>query len=153
ETLVSPRTTRYHLPNSIGNLVDRAVTFATLVSGGVMDECPNLKICLGHGGGDTGYGIGRLDRGWQGPAGARAAASKPPSAYLRRFYYDCIVYTEPALRFLIDTVGADRVVFGTDWPYDMALDWPVSWILGMASLSQEEKEAILWKNLEKLLGV
>src|SRR2546422_7816626 len=65
ETLVSPRTTRYHLPNSIGNLVDRAVTFATLVSGGVMDECPNLKIVLGHGGGYTCYGIGRMDRGWR----------------------------------------------------------------------------------------
>jgi aminocarboxymuconate-semialdehyde decarboxylase len=63
ETLVSPRTRRYHLPNSIGNLVDRAVTFATLVSGGVMDECPDLKICLAHGGGYTCYGIGRMDRG------------------------------------------------------------------------------------------
>lgn len=153
ETLVSPRSTRYHLPNTIGNLVDRAVTFATLVSGGVMDECPNLKICLGHGGGYTCYGIGRLDRGWQARAEARVHITKPPSAYLRRFYYDCIVYTEPALRFLIDTVGIDRVVFGTDWPYDMALDWPVSWILAMDSLSQDEKEAILWKNLAKLLGL
>jgi aminocarboxymuconate-semialdehyde decarboxylase len=153
ETLVSPRTTRYHLPNSIGNLVDRAVTFATLVSGGVMDQYPNLKICLGHGGGYTCYGIGRLDRGWQVRSEARAHMAQPPSAYLRRFYYDCIVYTEAALRFLIDTVGADRVLFGTDWPYDMALDWPVSWILSMQSLSQEEKEAILGKNLERLLGV
>jgi aminocarboxymuconate-semialdehyde decarboxylase len=153
ETLVSPRTKRYHLPNSIGNLVDRAVTFATLVSGGVMDECPNLKICLGHGGGYTCYGIGRMDLGWQVRTEARANTTKPPSAYLRRFYYDCIVYTEPALRFLIDTVGVDRVVFGTDWPYDMALDWPVSWILAMETLSQEEKEAILWKNLEKLLNL
>jgi aminocarboxymuconate-semialdehyde decarboxylase len=153
ETLVSPRTTRYHLPNSIGNLVDRAVTFATLVSGGVMDQYPNLKICLGHGGGYTCYGIGRLDRGWQVRSEARAHMAQRPSAYLRRFYYDCIVYTEAALRFLIDTVGADRVLFGTDWPYDMALDWPVSWILSMQSLSQEEKEAILWKNLEQLLGL
>jgi len=153
ETLVSPRSTRYHLPNTIGNLVDRAVTFATLVSGGVMDECPNLKICLGHGGGYTCYGIGRLDRGWQARAEARVHIAKAPSAYLRRFYYDCIVYTEPAMRFLIDTVGVDRVVFGTDWPYDMALDWPVSWILAMDSLSQDEKEAILWKNLAKLLGL
>ena len=153
ETLVSPRSTRYHLPNTIGNLVDRAVTFATLVSGGVMDECPNLKICLGHGGGYTCYGIGRLDRGWQARPEARVHIAKPPSAYLRRFYYDCIVYTEPALRFLIDTVGIDRVVFGTDWPYDMALDWPVSWVLAMESLSQDEKEAILWKNLAKLLGL
>jgi aminocarboxymuconate-semialdehyde decarboxylase len=153
ETLVSPRSTRYHLPNTIGNLVDRAVTFATLVSGGVMDECPNLKICLGHGGGYTCYGIGRLDRGWQTRAEARVHTAKPPSAYLRRFYYDCIVYTESALRFLVDTVGADRVLFGTDWPYDMALDWPVSWILAMDSLTQDEKEAILWKNLAKLIGL
>jgi aminocarboxymuconate-semialdehyde decarboxylase len=153
ETLVSARTKRYHLPNSIGNLVDRAVTFATLVSGGVMDECPNLKICLGHGGGYTCYGIGRMDHGWQVRTEARAHTTKPPSAYLGRFYYDCIVYTEPALRFLIDTVGVDRVVFGTDWPYDMALDWPVAWILRMETLSQEEKEAILWKNLAKLLNL
>lgn len=153
ETVVNPRTMRYHLPNSIGNLADRAVTFATLVSGGVMDQYPNLKICLAHGGGYTCYGIGRLDRGWQVRAEARAHIGQPPSAYLRRFYYDCIVYTEAALRFLIDTVGADRVLFGTDWPYDMALDWPVSWILAMQSLSQDEKEAILWKNLERLLGL
>jgi aminocarboxymuconate-semialdehyde decarboxylase len=153
ETLVTQRTRRYHLPNTIGNLVDRAVTFATLVSGGVMDEYPDLKIVLGHGGGYTCYGIGRMDRGWQVRTEARANISQPPSAYLRRFYYDCIVYTESALRFLIDTVGADRVVFGTDWPYDMALDWPVSWILAMESLTQAEKEAILWRNLERLLGI
>lgn len=150
-TLVTPRTTRYHLPNTIGNLVDRAVTFATLVSGGVMDAFPDLKICLGHGGGYTCYGIGRLDHGWRVRAEARAHTKQPPSAYLGRFYYDCIVYTEQALRYLIDTVGIDRVVFGTDWPYDMALDWPVAWILGMKSLSQAEKEAILHGNLERLL--
>jgi aminocarboxymuconate-semialdehyde decarboxylase len=153
ETLVTSRSARYHLPNTIGNLVDRAVTFATLVFGGVMDEFPGLKICLGHGGGYTCYGIGRMDHGWQVRSEARVHITQPPSSYLGRFYYDCIVYTEPALRYLIDTVGADRVVFGTDWPYDMALDWPVAWILGMKSLSQEEKEAILWKNLERLLNL
>src|SRR5262245_23507023 len=153
ETLVAQRSTRYHLPNTIGNLVDRAVTFATLVFGGVMDEFPDLKICLGHGGGYTCYGIGRMDHGWKTRSEARVNITQPPSTYLRRFYYDCIVYSEPALRYLIDAVGVDRVVFGTDWPYDMALDWPVSWVLGMASLTQEEKEAILYKNLERLLGV
>ena len=153
DTVVTPRSARYHLPNTIGNLADRAVTFATLVSGGVMDEFPDLKICLGHGGGYTCFGIGRMDHGWQVRSEARVHITQPPSAYLGRFYYDCIVYTEPALRFLIDSVGADRVVFGTDWPYDMALDWPVAWVLGMKGLSQEEKEAILWKNLERLLGI
>ena len=153
ETLVSPRSRRYHLPNTIGNLVDRAVTFSTLVFGGVMDTCPNLKICLAHGGGYTCYGIGRMDRGWQVRPEARINITQPPSAYLGRFYYDCIVYTESALRFLIDAVGVDRVLFGTDWPYDMTFDWPVSWILRLESLTQEEKELILYKNLERLLGI
>ena len=153
ETLVSSRSKRYHLPNSIGNLVDRAVTFATLVHGGVMDECPSLKIVLGHGGGYTCYGIGRMDHAWLVRTEAREHIAKPPSAYLSRFYYDCIVYDESALRYLIDAVGIDRVVFGTDWPYDMALDWPVAWVLAMKSLSQDEKDAILRKNLERLLGM
>jgi predicted TIM-barrel fold metal-dependent hydrolase len=54
---------------------------------------------------------------------------------------------------VIDTVGIDRVVFGTDWPFDMAIDWPVTWLLGLESLTQDEKEAIFWKNLEKLLDI
>jgi predicted TIM-barrel fold metal-dependent hydrolase len=54
---------------------------------------------------------------------------------------------------IIDTVGADRVVFGTDRPADMCIDWPVAWVLGLKSLTGEEKEMILWKNLEALLGV
>jgi aminocarboxymuconate-semialdehyde decarboxylase len=142
-----------HLPNTVGNLAERALTFASLVFGGVMDACPDLKICLSHGGGYTCQGIGRLDHSWRTRPEARLHISQPPSTYLGRFYYDCIVYTEPALRYLIDTVGIDRVVFGTDWPYDMEFDWPVSWILSLTSLTQDEKEAILWKNLERALGL
>lgn len=153
DTMVKARSTRYHLPNTIGNLADRAVTFASLVFGGVMDACPSLKVCLAHGGGYTCYGIGRMDRGWQVRREARVHITQPPSSYLRRFYYDCIVYDEAALRFLIDTVGVDRVVLGTDWPADMCIDWPVSWVLSLKRLTQEEKEAILYKNLENLLGI
>ena len=152
-TVVESRTERYHLPNTIGNLVDRAITFASFTYGGVMDKCPDLKVCLAHGGGYTCFGIGRMDRGWQVRSEARANISSPPSAYLRRFYYDCLTHSEPALRLLIDSVGADRVVLGTDWPANMRIDWPVSWVLGLSSLTQEEKEAILWKNLERLLGI
>ena len=152
-SLVSPRSNRYHVPNTIGNLVDRAVTFASFVFGGVMDRYPNLRICLCHGGGYTCFGIGRMDRGWQVRPEARENTSQPPSAYLNRFYYDCLTHSEEALRYLIDTAGADRVVFGTDWPADMQVDWPVSWIQSLESLTQDEKEAILWKNLEALLGI
>jgi aminocarboxymuconate-semialdehyde decarboxylase len=153
DTIVDQRIQRYHLPNSVGNLADRTITFASLVMGGVMDACPDLRICLSHGGGFACYGAGRMDRGWERIPSSDRRAAQPPSAYLNRFYYDCIVYTEQSLRFLIDSVGIDRVVFGTDWPYDMAQDWPVAWILGMASLTQDEKDAILWKNLENLLGI
>lgn len=153
DTVISPRLSRYHLPNTIGNLADRTVTFASLVLGGVMDACPDLKICLSHGGGYTCQGIGRIDRSWRARPQAERQTPQPPSAYLRRFYYDCIVYTEASLRYLIDTVGIDRVVFGTDWPYDMQFDWPVSWVLSLEKLTQDEKDAILWKNLERLLGL
>ena len=84
---------------------------------------------------------------------SRQNIHKPPSTYLDKFYYDCLTHSEPALRYLIDSVGIDRVVFGTDWPFDMAIDWPVSWLLGLESLTDNEKEAILFKNLEKLLGI
>ena len=94
-----------------------------------------------------------MDRGWHGLSAEERLNVERPSAYLPRFYYDSIVYTESALRFLIDTVGVDRVLFGTDWPYDMAQDWPVSWVLSLRSLTQEEKEAILWKNVERVLGL
>ncbi len=151
--VVEQRSARYHLPNTIGNLVERAVTFASFVFGGVMDACPDLRVCLCHGGGYTCYGIGRMDRGWQVRPEARTHISQPPSTYLNRFYYDCLTHSEEALRYLIDAVGVDRVLFGTDWPADMAIDWPVSWVLGLESLSIEEKEAILWKNLEQLLGI
>ena len=153
DTIVDARIQRYHLPNSVGNLADRTLTFAALVMGGVMDACPDLRVCLSHGGGFACYGAGRMDRGWERIPPADRLAAMPPSAYLNRFDYDCIVYTEHALRFLIDSVGIDRVLFGTDWPYDMAQDWPVSWILSLESLTQDEKDAILWKNLENLLGL
>ena len=152
-TMVTPRLDKYHLTNTIGNLADRAVTFASFVFGGVMDKYPNLRVLLCHGGGYTCYGIGRMDRGWQVRSEARGNIQQPPSAYLNKFYYDCLTQNEAALRYLIDTVGIDKVLFGTDWPFDMCFDWPVSWILGLESLNQEEKEAILYKNLEQLLAI
>ena len=153
QTLGSERQPRYHVRNTIGNLADRTVTFAAFAFGGIMDQFPALKICLAHGGGYACFGAGRMDRGWQVRAEARVNINQPPRNYLSRFYYDCLTHSEPALRMLIDTVGIDRVVLGTDWPADMRIDWPVSWVMGLESLTLPEKEAILYKNLEKLLGL
>ena len=153
DTVVSPRNSRYHLPNTIGNLADRVVTFASFVFGGVIDACPDLKVCLAHGGGYTCFGAGRMDRGWQVRPEARTNIQQPPSSYLNRFNYDCLTHDESALRMLIDMAGIDRVVFGTDWPFDMAVDESVSWIRNMQSLTDAEKDAILGGNVSALLGL
>lgn len=154
DTIVAPRDTKgYFIDNSIGNLADRVVTFGTLVFGGVLDRFPDLKVCLAHGGGFACFGAGRLDRGWQVRSEARANGVEMPSRYLGKVYYDCLTHSEAALRYMIDAAGVERIFLGSDWPYDMGIDSPVEWVQGLESLTQEEKDAILWKNLERVLGV
>ena len=160
-TVVEGRTTRYGLPNVIGNLVERAITFGTLVYGGVMDRFPDLKLCLGHAGGYTAFGIARMDKGWQAGAmenmpefeDARTVLERAPSEYVNRFWYDSCTYTESTLRYLLDVVGSDRVVLGTDYPAPMMEADPVPWINAMESLTQEEKVGILERNPARLLGL
>src|SRR5215468_3286529 len=129
-----------------------ATVVAILIAGGVLEACPNLRACIAHGGGPACFAMGRLDRGWHGRPEARRIP-QPPSAYQRRLYYDSVVGSEQALRFLLDEVGADRVVLGSDWPFVPWHPSPVTWVQGLSSLSAEEKERILWRNLETLLGL
>jgi aminocarboxymuconate-semialdehyde decarboxylase len=145
------RTTRYGLSNSLGVIVEDAIVVAILIFGGILDACPDLKVCIAHGGGPACFAMGRIDRGWQSRPEARQHIPEPPSRYQRRLYYDCVSGSEAALRFLLDQVGADRVVLGSDWPFVPWHPSPVAWVQGLASLSQEEKEKILWRNLEALL--
>ena len=150
-TSVTYRTQNYFLPNSIGNLVDRTITFACLVYGGVMDRYPRLTICLGHGGGYVPFAVDRMDKGWQMWPGSRGQSKGPPSMYLSRFYYDSVTYTDRNLRFLVNAVGSDRVVFGTDWPAPMVVVDPVRRLETSAQLSDAERTAILRGNTARLL--
>ena len=152
-SLVWQRTNRYYLGNSIGNTVEDTLVVATLIFGGILDQCPGLKVCIAHGGGPACFGMGRMDRGWQVRPEGRVHIHKPPSTYLRRMYYDCITHSEAALRFMIDAIGIDRIVLGSDWPYDMGFDSPVEWVSSMTTLTQEEKDQILWRNLGNLLDL
>lgn len=169
ETCVSVRIPRYKLGNAIGNLADRTISYASLVFGGVLDACPNFKPLLAHGGGYTAFGIARMDKvagamppevgedGLNPPFGRgpddRHVLTRAPSTYLDQFWYDCCTYDERALRYLIDTVGIDRVVLGTDYPAPMFLPDAVNWIKQMDVLTDAEKEAILSRNAEALLGL
>ena len=147
------RSGSFNLANSLGVPLEDTLIVATLIFGGVLDACPDLKVCIAHGGGPACFGMGRMDRGWQVRPEARVNIQKPPRTYQRRLYYDCITMSEASLRFLLDTVGADRVVLGSDWPFVVWEPSPVAWVQSLESLTQEEKDKILWQNLEQLLGI
>lgn len=147
------RTDRYGLANSIGVIVEDALIVAILIFGGILEACPALKVCIAHGGGPACFGMGRLDRGWQVRPEARQHIHRPPSTYQRRLHYDCVVGSEAALRFLIDSVGADRVVLGSDWPFVRWDPSPVAWVQGLRSLTEDDKDKILWQNVATLLGL
>ena len=147
------RTLRYGIPNSVGVVLEDALVVATLICGGILEKCPNLRVCIAHGGGGACFAMGRIDHGWQVRSEARVNILKPPSAYQNQIYYDFLTSSEAGLRFLIDTVGADHVVVGSDWPF---VGWdpsPGGWLEGLQSLSHEEKEKISWRNLETMLGI
>ena len=153
DNLAVDRTSKYTIPNSVGVVVEDTLITATLIFGGILEQFPDLKVCIAHGGGAACFGMGRLDRGWQVRSEARTNINRPPSTYQRQIYYDCITMSEVALRFLIDSVGIDRVVLGSDWPFVPWDPSPTGWIQGLKSLSQEEKEKILYQNLETLLDL
>ena len=146
-------TLKYGLPNSVGVVMEDALVVATLICGGILEECPNLQVCIAHGGGGACFAMGRVDHGWKVRPEARVNIQKPPSAYQNRIYYDFLTSSEAGLRFLIDTVGSDRVVIGSDWPFVGWNPSPGGWLEGLQSLSQEEKEKVSHKNLEALLGI
>jgi aminocarboxymuconate-semialdehyde decarboxylase len=144
------RIKRHGLSNSLGVILDDAIVVGVLICGGVLEKCPDIKICIAHGGGPACYAMGRLDRNWNERPSTRSTP-KPPGAYQKKLYYDTVVPSEEALRFLIDRVGVDRVVLGSDWPFVKWDPSPGGWVEGLKSLTQDEKEKILWRNLEALL--
>ena len=145
------RAAKYGLFNSIGVVVEDAIVIAVLIFGGVLDACPGLKVCVAHGGGPACFAMGRIDRGWQDRPETRGKAQRLPSSYQRQLYYDTVTGDENALRFLLDRVGADRVVLGSDWPFVPWHPSPVAWLQGLKTVTAQEKEQILWRNLEALM--
>jgi len=120
----SDRMREFHLQNLVGFPADTTLAAARLIFSGIPDRFPRLKMCLGQAGGFLPYIIGRLDHGYTARPECRQFASSKPSDYLRRFYYDTIIFAPGPLAFLIETVGADRVMLGSDFPFDMGSSDP-----------------------------
>lgn len=150
DSIGSERLTRYFLTNIVGNPAEETVAAAHLIYGGVLQRHPHLTVCLTHGGGFLPYQIGRQDRGFDGVARLTGAnISAAPSSFLRRFFYDTVVFSPEALRFLVERVGADRVVLGSDYPFPMGDPSPVGTVRA-AKLPDEATAPILGGNARAL---
>jgi aminocarboxymuconate-semialdehyde decarboxylase len=135
----------FFFQNLIGNPLDTTITAGSLIFSGIFDRLPGLKIILAHAGGFVPYNIDRWKRGFEMRPECREFIKKSPETYLRNFYYDTISHGPVTMRFLVSRVGADRVVMGTDYPYDMGDLTPVQSIQA-ANFTESDREKITSKN-------
>lgn len=107
----------YGLGNTIGFTTETSLAFARMIYAGMLDEFPNINFIACHGGGAFPYLAARFDIMWERARGLGSPIESPPSSYIRRLYFDAIVYDQPSLEFLIAQAGADRVLYGSDYPF------------------------------------
>ena len=147
------RLSDHYFINVVGNPFDTALAVHHLIFGGVMERYPNLRILLAHGGGYLPAYSGRIDHAWGARVDCRANLPHPPTTYLKRFYLDAIVFTPHQLKYLVDLYGADRIVIGTDYPYDMGEYDPVGHILDTDGLSESQIQSLLSGTAKSLLKI
>jgi aminocarboxymuconate-semialdehyde decarboxylase len=152
-TTLGKRLSSYYLSNIIGQPLETTLALSHLIFGGVLDRHPGLKIVAAHGGGYLPGYCGRSNHGYDVRPEARATASKRPVEYLRRIWFDTLVYEPQGLRHLVDVVGTSQVVAGTDYPFDMGHEDPRGLLAGTPGLSDEDRAAILGGNALSLLGM
>ena len=135
-----------YLWNTVGNPLETTITAAHLVVSGVLDEHPRVKVLLAHGGGSVLALRGRL---------AHEQTFHPPGrdvlAALRRFYFDTVVHDLDVLRDVVAFAGAERVLCGSDYPFDMGVERPADPVRAL-QLAPKDESAILGGNALRLLG-
>jgi aminocarboxymuconate-semialdehyde decarboxylase len=149
QTIGGQRLGAYYLNNLLGNPYDTAIAASRLIFGGVLDRHPRLQVSLPHSGGALPILIGRIDHGWKMRKETKHLANAP-SSYLRRFTYDTIAHSKPIMEFVISLVGADRIMIGSDYCFDMGYERPVQ-VVEELGLSGEQKQMILGGTAAKIL--
>ncbi|MFD5875442.1 amidohydrolase family protein [Streptomyces sp. NPDC060322] len=146
------RLDRWYLSNTVGQPTENAVALSHLIFSGVLDRHPGLKLVAAHGGGYLPTHIGRSDHAWSTRSDAGAGCAHLPSSYLKRLYFDSLVHDPHVLRELIRVAGPDRVLLGSDFPFDMGCDDPVA-ALRAARLSEADLDAVRGRNASALLNL
>lgn len=141
----------YYLWNTVGNPLETAVAAAHIACAGVLREHPGLKLLLAHGGGALLALRGRLRHAWSFHPQARARLGASPDEWLARFLYDTVVHDVDLLRALIGCVGAEQVLLGSDYPFDMGDSRPAQ-LVKAAGLTPGDEERILGANAASLLA-
>jgi len=142
----------HYFTNVIGNPLDTTVALGHLVFDGVLERFPKLKLVAAHGGGYIAHYPARMDHVWGARADARTVLKSAPRRSLARVYFDTIVFDRLQLEHLVRLWGADHVLVGTDYPYDMGMYDPRGFV-GGADLPEVAKARILGLNAARLLGI
>jgi aminocarboxymuconate-semialdehyde decarboxylase len=145
------RFSEYHMSNIIGQPLDSTTAVTQMIFEGVFERYPEFKLCVAHAGGYLPFYTGRMDHAYAVRPECAEALPKKPSAYLHQIYFDGMTFDAGMMRYLIDRYGADRILLGTDYPYDMGIDDPVRQLDGFAPLSEAERIAIKGGNAARLL--
>jgi aminocarboxymuconate-semialdehyde decarboxylase len=150
-TSLGSRVAPFYLSNIVGQPIETTIALSHIIFSGLLERHPALKICAAHGGGYLPSYFGRSTHGHRVRPECRDLPHEP-RVYLRRMYFDSLVYSAHALRYLADEVGADRIVVGTDYPFDMGESAPLS-LVDQAQFSEAERDSILRGNALRLLGL
>jgi aminocarboxymuconate-semialdehyde decarboxylase len=145
------RLDQFSLATPVGFMVDTTLAFARLILSGFLDRYPNVKLIAPHGGGTLPYLCGRLDRCYETIPACRAAIKAPPSEYLRRIFYDTVVYEARALEMCVAVGGADNVLYGTDFPHNVG---DMKGILALVrGLPGETATKVAGENAKRIFGI
>lgn len=147
------RLTNHYFNNVIGNPLDTTIAVSHLIFDGVVARHPKIKFIAAHGGGFIAHYWARMDHAWRARPDCRTVIKRAPSSYLEKFYFDTITFDSEMLKRLIDRFGADHILLGTDYPYDMGEEDPRGLIAEVKKLSKADRELIEGMNAVKLLKI
>lgn len=154
DMLGKDRMKKYWLPWLVGMPAETSLAICSMIFGGVFEKLQKLKVCFAHGGGSFPFTLGRIEHGFNvRPDLVQTKNSINPREYLGRFYLDSLVHDEMALEFLVDLIGEDHIVLGSDYPFPLGEEFPGSLIESMNEMNQLVKEKLLWKNAAEFLGL
>jgi aminocarboxymuconate-semialdehyde decarboxylase len=153
DMLGKPRMPNYMMPWTVGMPAETQLGIVAMILGGAFDKLPTtLRICFAHGGGSFAFLLGRLQNAWQHHPVAHGVCELPPRNYLSRFYVDSAVFDQRALEFLVDTMKAEHVMLGSDYPFPLG-EHRVGDLVRSSRLSSRVKEQILGNNAVEFLGL